>query len=76
MSNPQESSQKSEAVLELYKHAEQRRGLQISRIWETMKLTTAIFFGLFTATVTILGFLARARIHVRRLKDAMILTDQ
>jgi len=57
MPNPHEYNQKSKAVLELYKHADQRRGLMISRIYETMKLTTTIFLGLFTATVTILGFL-------------------
>lgn len=46
----------SKAELEMYRHTEERRGLQISRIWETMKLTTTIVFGLFTATVAILGF--------------------
>jgi len=53
------------AVLELYRHAEERRGKQISRIWETMKLTTTIVFGLFTATITILGFLLREGFPLR-----------
>jgi len=43
-------------VRELYGHAEERRGLQISRIWETMKFTTTIIFGLFTATLTLLNY--------------------
>ena len=57
MANENHEQNHLKAVLEMYRHAEERRGLQISRIWKTMTFTTGIILGIITATITLLEYL-------------------